>query len=143
MTLSIGSPVADRFGAPIGRVERVCTLSGPTFDGLVVSTPWGSRFIDAPEVRHIDENLVTLTLACADCRTPSPTKINGALPAQLGRTSATDEDRQSVVELLKAAYVHDHITAHELADRFEAVYATRTLDELEALLVTARPSWEP
>jgi len=51
LTLEPGTPVVDRFGEAVGAVERVLTLTGPFFDGIIVKTRAGSRFVDAPEVR--------------------------------------------------------------------------------------------
>jgi hypothetical protein len=61
--LEPGIPVVDRDGAHVGTVRRV--LENPAehiFDGLVVDTPAGERFVDAPEVARIAERRVTLTL---------------------------------------------------------------------------------
>jgi hypothetical protein len=47
----------------VGRVDRV--LENPRehiFDGIVISTDKGPRFVDAPEVGRIAERLVTLTI---------------------------------------------------------------------------------
>jgi hypothetical protein len=38
------------------------------FDGLVVSTADGRRFVDAPEVARIAERRVTLTIGAAEAR---------------------------------------------------------------------------
>jgi hypothetical protein len=120
LTLERGAPVVDRFGAPVGRVERVLTLSGPFFDGLIVSTRAGSRFVDAPEVRRIQTNMVELSITCADCEAPGLTSPVGVPAARWGRTESTETDRREAIEALKYAYVHDRLTAHELGDRFEA-----------------------
>jgi hypothetical protein len=53
LTLARGTPVVDRFGAPVGKVERVLTINAEHFDGIIVKTRSGSRFVDAPEVRRI------------------------------------------------------------------------------------------
>jgi hypothetical protein len=47
----------------IGKVDRV--LENPKehiFDGIVIITSGGERFVDAPEVGRIAERLVTLTI---------------------------------------------------------------------------------
>lgn len=36
------------------------------FDGIVVATSDGKRFVDAPEVGHIAERAVTLTITAAE-----------------------------------------------------------------------------
>jgi hypothetical protein len=136
LTLERGTPVVDRFGAPVGHVERVLTLSGsgPFFDGLVVSTRAGSRFVDAPEVRLIRSDVVELAITCADCEARGLTSPVGVPAARWGRTEITDDDRREAIEALKYAYVQDRLTAHELGDRFEAVYDATTLDELQRLI---------
>jgi hypothetical protein len=61
--LERGVEVQSSDGTVVGRVERV--LENPRehiFDGIVVSTPRGERFVDAPEVGRIAERLVTLTI---------------------------------------------------------------------------------
>ena len=48
LTLEPGTSVVDRFGQSVGAVERVLLLDGDGFDGIVVDTPAGRRFVDAP-----------------------------------------------------------------------------------------------
>ena len=134
LTLERGTPVVDRFGAHVGHVERVLTLTGPFFDGLIVSTQAGSRFVDAPEVRRIESDVVELSITCADCEAPGLTSPVGVAAARWGRTEITDDDRREAIEALKAAYVSDRLTAHELGDRFEEVYTAPTLEALERLI---------
>ena len=134
LTLEPGTPVIDRFGTHVGHVERVLTLTGSFFDGLVVATRAGSRFIDAPEVRHIRNDVVELSITCADCEDPGLTSPVGVPAARWGRVEVTDADIREVIEGLKYAYVNDRLTAHELGDRFEAAYSCATLDDLQRLL---------
>lgn len=47
---------------------------------------------------------------------------------------ASDEDRDGVVDQLRAHCASGRLTADELADRAQAAYAARTLGELDALL---------
>ena len=61
--LERGTEVHSSDGAVIGRVERV--LENPRehiFDGIVIGTKQGLRFVDAPEVGRIAERRVTLTI---------------------------------------------------------------------------------
>ena len=61
--LERGTPVVDRDGGEVGVVRDV--LENPAehiFDGLVLETPGGQRFVDAPEVARIAERRVTLAL---------------------------------------------------------------------------------
>jgi hypothetical protein len=62
-----GTVVRSSDGAEVGRVRRVLDNEREhIFDGLVIETRAGRRFVDAPEVAHIAERAVTLTLAEAD-----------------------------------------------------------------------------
>ncbi|MCW2989427.1 MAG: hypothetical protein JWM73_21 [Solirubrobacterales bacterium] len=134
LTLEPGTPVVDRFGAAVGAVERVLTLNGPGFDGLVLDTPRGKRFVDAPEVRRIDCDEVALAITCADVEDPGAPRSHGVIAARHGRTDVTDADRQETVDALKRAYVDDRLTATELGDRIEAAYEVTSLEGLEALV---------
>lgn len=62
-----GVPVVSSDGVEIGRVARVLDNEREhIFDGIVISTPKGSRFVDAPEVRRIAERRVTLTITAQE-----------------------------------------------------------------------------
>jgi len=61
--LERGTAVHTSDGVAIGKVDRV--LENPRehiFDGIVINTPNGERFVDAPEVARIAERLVTLSI---------------------------------------------------------------------------------
>jgi hypothetical protein len=61
--LQRGTVVHTSDGVAIGKVERV--LENPRehiFDGIVVTTSRGLRFVDAPEVARIAELRVTLSI---------------------------------------------------------------------------------
>lgn len=61
--LEPGTPVLDREGGEIGRVRDVLENEAEhIFDGLVLDTPAGQRFVDAPEVARITAAKVVLTL---------------------------------------------------------------------------------
>ena len=72
--LQRGTAVHASDGAHVGSVERV--LENPRehiFDGIVVMTGRGLRFVDAPEVGRITERRVTLTIdAGAAAELPEP-----------------------------------------------------------------------
>jgi len=64
--LEPGTPVCDRDGANVGSVRQVLENEAEhIFDGLVIDTSAGERFVDAPEVARIAERRVTLTLDAA------------------------------------------------------------------------------
>ena len=65
--LASGTPVHDRDGKRIGAVKQVLAVEEEdVFDGLVIETDSGTRFIDAPEVGHIAEHRVDLTLSALE-----------------------------------------------------------------------------
>jgi sporulation protein YlmC with PRC-barrel domain len=56
-------------GVKVGTVHRVQDNAREhIFDGIVVSTPDGRRFVDAPEVARITEQRVTLTIDAAQAK---------------------------------------------------------------------------
>src|SRR3954453_11845493 len=62
-----GTPVRSRDGHQVGKVRRVQdNVRENIFDGLVIDTPAGQRFVDAPEVARIAERWVTLTIDAAE-----------------------------------------------------------------------------
>jgi hypothetical protein len=64
--LAQGTPVWTADGAEVGTVREVLENAAEhLFDGIVVDTPSGRRFVDAPEVARIAERRVTLTLDAA------------------------------------------------------------------------------
>ena len=72
--LERGTAVVAADGGRVGAVERV--LENPRehiFDGIVISTAAGLRFVDAPEVGRIAERRVTLTIGLdAAAQLPEP-----------------------------------------------------------------------
>jgi hypothetical protein len=59
-----GTRVRASDGSEVGRVRRVQdNVRESIFDGIVISTKHGNRFVDAPEVGFIAERAVTLTIA--------------------------------------------------------------------------------
>ena len=58
-----GTPVHTSDGSRIGTVSKVLdNLREHIFDGIVVATKDGKRFVDAPEVATITNRRVTLTI---------------------------------------------------------------------------------
>ena len=61
--LERGTPVTSSDGAELGTVDRVLdNAREQIFDGIVVRTPGGDVFVDAPEVARITERRVTLSI---------------------------------------------------------------------------------
>ena len=85
-------------GEELGHVKRVMIVREKhLFDGIVVKTAAGDRFVDAPEVDEIYENLVTLKIDAGEAAAlPKP----GENPAAM-RVSANDFAESGVRRLWK------------------------------------------
>ena len=58
-----GTPVVTTDGEELGTVDRVLdNVRENIFDGIVVRSPRGNLFVDAPEVARIAERRVTLSI---------------------------------------------------------------------------------
>ena len=65
--LKRGTPVRSSDGVQVGAVRRVQDNAREhIFDGIVIDTPDGRRFVDAPEVARIFERAVILTITAAE-----------------------------------------------------------------------------
>jgi hypothetical protein len=73
LALRRGTRVLGSDGVEVGRVRRVQNNEREhIFDGIVVETKEGRRFVDAPEVAHIAERAVTLTVTAAEVLASRP-----------------------------------------------------------------------
>lgn len=73
LALRRGTPVRGSDGVAVGRVRRVQNNAREhIFDGIVVETKEGRRFVDAPEVARIAQRAVTLTIPAADVLAAAP-----------------------------------------------------------------------
>jgi hypothetical protein len=74
-----GVPVHTSDGEQIGTVHKVLDNAREhIFDGIVIATPRGQRFVDAPEVARITEQRVTLTIDAEEAqRLPEPRRGRG------------------------------------------------------------------
>jgi sporulation protein YlmC with PRC-barrel domain len=62
--LDEGTPVVTRDGREIGKVKRVLAdFDEDIFDGLILDTPGGERFVDAERLADIYERAVVLSLS--------------------------------------------------------------------------------
>jgi hypothetical protein len=62
--LEEGTPVVTRDGQEIGKVKRVLAdYEEDIFDGLILDTPGGDRFVDAERLADIYEHAVVLSLS--------------------------------------------------------------------------------
>ena len=125
LTLEAGTPVVDRFGAAVGAVHRCLLLEDGGFDGIVVDTEPGRRFVDAPEVRRIVGGAVTLGVTADDVLNPgaNPHRVYGMPEARHDRTNVTEADRDEVIACLKRAYVDDELTTDATLEELDAALA--------------------
>jgi hypothetical protein len=64
--LARGTPVRASDGVIVGTVSEVLANEPEQiFDGLVIETEHGRRFVDAPEIERLAERAVTLTIDAA------------------------------------------------------------------------------
>jgi hypothetical protein len=77
-------------GEKIGTVHRVQDNAREhIFDGIVVATPGGRKFVDAPEVARITDRRVTLTIGAAEVAAlPEDRGLRGSLETSARRTAA-------------------------------------------------------
>jgi hypothetical protein len=101
-----GTPVFTRSGKEIGTLEHVLEVPGlDLFDGIVVATDWGLRFIDADQIEMITITNVRCRLDDAEAaRLPPP---DGAA---VYRVSALDEIGDSLHERLGRMFRRPHWT---------------------------------
>lgn len=82
LALRRGTRVRGSDGAEVGHVRRVQNNAREhIFDGIVVETKRGRRFVDAPEVAHIAEHAVTLAITAAEviASAPPPSRMRERL----------------------------------------------------------------
>ena len=101
-----GTPVFTRSGKEIGTLEHVLEVPGAgLFDGIVVATDWGLRFIDAGRVEMITIRNVRCSLDDAEAaRLPPP---DGHAVYQV---AALDEIGDSLHERLGQMFRRPHFT---------------------------------
>jgi hypothetical protein len=88
-----GTPVVASDGVEVGRVHQALDNAREhIFDGIVLDTPGGRRFVDAPEVARIAVRRVTLTIDSTQAR---------ELPEHRGRVGAVQEGLRRRVARLR------------------------------------------
>jgi hypothetical protein len=85
-----GVPIVTTDGVTIGTVSKVLDNAREhIFDGIVVKTDNGRRFVDAPEVARITLRQVTLTIDAAEAASlPEYRGALGAMETNLRRSGA-------------------------------------------------------
>lgn len=88
LVLPRGTPVVASDGLTVGTVYRVQHHDREhIFDGIVVTTESGRRFVDAPEVAEMTRRAVTLAIDSAAVATlPEVGGVAGALDSGVRRT---------------------------------------------------------
>jgi hypothetical protein len=88
LALPKGTPVHNSDGALLGTVLKVQDNAREhIFDGIVVKTPEGSVFVDAPEVVRITERRVTLSIDALQARElPGHRGMRGSMETRAKRT---------------------------------------------------------
>lgn len=81
LTLAEGTPVNSSDGEQVGEVARVLAdAEEDIFDGLILDTKHGDRFVDAQRVASIHERLVVLSLSAAEAHAlPAPPENPAAM----------------------------------------------------------------
>jgi uncharacterized protein YrrD len=84
-----GVPVVTSDGEQLGTVHRVLDNAREhIFDGIIVSTPDGRRFVDAPEVVRITEKRVTLSIDAEEAKSlPEHRGMRGSLETRAKRSA--------------------------------------------------------
>jgi hypothetical protein len=82
-----GVPVHASGGEEVGTVRRVLDNAREhIFDGIVIDTPQGQRFVDAPEVARITLRRVTLTIDAKEvAELPQPRGMVGNVETRAQR----------------------------------------------------------
>ena len=101
-----GTPVFTRSGKEIGTLEHVLEVpSLDLFDGIVVATDWGLRFVDADQIELITVRSIRTTLDDEEAaKLPPP---DGAA---VYRVSVLDEIGDSLHERLGRMFRRPHWT---------------------------------
>lgn len=101
LVLQPGAAVVTRDGEPVGTLKRVLAIPDEdVFDGLIIHTPAGDRFVDAPGVAEIYENEVVLALGAEEAEqlhdpSPSPGELEVDPDTAAGRTTVGDRIRRA------------------------------------------------
>ena len=107
-----GTPVMSRTGTEIGTLEHVLEMPGDGgFDGLVVATDWGLRFIDAGEVDLI-------TVRHVRCRLDDERAARVARPVRYATGMSTDSGPSGAPDARPASLVPSKPTLEGLEEKW-------------------------
>lgn len=98
-----GSPVFSSSGREVGTLEHVLEVPAGGFDGIVIATDWGLRFIAADQIELITIRHIRILMDDAEAaRLPPPEG------AAVYRVSALDEIGDSLHERLGQMFRRPH-----------------------------------
>jgi hypothetical protein len=102
--LAVGTPVAASDGRIVGSVAHVrADEATDVFDGIVIRTRHGERFVDAPEIAGLYERRVELALTAAEVtRLPPPEPAPATVT--IDPDDVAGEERHGVREALRRAW---------------------------------------
>jgi hypothetical protein len=84
--LERGTPVYSSDELEVGHVAEVLdNYAERIFDGLVIDTPSGRRFVDAPEVSRTAERGVTLAITTAEVEALPPPDLGSGVGSRVAR----------------------------------------------------------
>jgi len=97
LALEPGTPVYAEGGTAVGRVRRVLAAEDEDiFDGIIIDTHHGDRFVDADQIGAIHERAVALKLPAAACTAlPEPSANPAVLRDDPAGGAETPLDRLS------------------------------------------------
>ena len=106
MVLVEGTRVEGRDGEEVGTVKRVLADTGAAiFDGLILDTPDGDRFVDAPQVAEIYTRLVILEMTADEARRlPEPTASPSAVDLSADDVASDDSAGDKVRDAARRAW---------------------------------------
>jgi hypothetical protein len=106
MVLVEGTRVVDRDGVEVGTVKRVLAdAAADIFDGLILDTPDGDRFVDAPHVGDLYTRLVVLDMTAAEAQTlPEPSPSPAAVDLTADDISADESTGDKVRDAARRAW---------------------------------------
>ena len=101
-----GTRVEDRDGTEIGTVKRVLADTGADiFDGLILDTPDGDRFVDAPQVAELYTRVVILAMTASEAQTlPEPTPSPATVDLSADDVASDDSAGDKVKDAARRAW---------------------------------------